>query len=171
MTLETSRLMLRDYTPEDFEALYPILSDAETMQHYPHPFSEEETRAWIARNIARYENDGFGLWAVILKESGELIGDCGLTLQNIHGHMLPEIGYHIRKDLQGKGYATEAAAACIDFAFGHFDFPAVYSCMKYANAASARVAVKNGMHFIEEYDDPVNIRTRVYRLSREEWTK
>jgi len=112
---------------------------------------------------------GFGLWAVVLKETGELIGDCGITLQNIHGEMLPEIGYHIRKDHQRKGYASEAAAECMRFAFEDLQMPAVYSYMKYTNAASYGVALKNGMRFVEEYDDPVNTKTRVYAITREEW--
>lgn len=169
MKLETERLILRDMTEDDFDALYAILSDAETMQHYPAPFGKERVRAWIERNRERYRTDGFGLWAVVLKETGEVIGDCGLTLQNIHGKMLPEIGYHIRKDLWRKGYAGEAAAECMRFAFEALRMPTVYSYMKYTNAASYGVAVKNGMHFVEEYADPVNTFTRVYAMDRETW--
>ena len=106
---------------------------------------------------------------MILKETGELIGDCGITMQNIHGQHLPEIGYHIRRDLWCRGYASEAARACMDFIFTHTSFNSVYSYMKYTNAASYGVALKNGMTFIEEYDDPINTRTRVYAITREEW--
>ena len=139
------------------------------MQHYPAPFGKEETRRWIRRNIKRYAELGFGLWAVILKETGEFIGDCGITMQNIHGQLLPEIGYHIRRDLWRRGYASEAAQACMDFIFTHTSFNSVYSYMKYTNEASYGVALKNGMTFIEEYDDPINTRTRVYAITREEW--
>ena len=169
MKLETDRLLLREMTPDDFDVLYAILSDAETMQHYPAPFDTEKVHSWIGRNHNRYRTDGFGLWAVVLKETGDVIGDCGITLQNIHGEMLPEIGYHIRKDHQRKGYASEAAAECMRFAFEDLQMPAVYSYMKYTNAASYGVALKNGMRFVEEYDDPVNIKTRVYAITREEW--
>lgn len=169
MKIETERLMLREMTEADFDALYGIFSDRHTMQHYPAPFDEAQTRAWIARNQARYAEYGFGLWAVILKETGEVIGDCGVTIQNIHGQNLPEIGYHIRRDLWRQGYASEAARACQAYAFEHTSFNAVYSYMKYTNEASYGVAMKNGMRFVEEYADPVNMRTKVYAITREEW--
>lgn len=171
MKLETDRLIVRDFTPEDFTLLHKILSDAETMKHYPHPFQPEETRNWIQRNMNRYANDGFGLWAVELKETGELIGDCGITMQNIHGNLVPEIGYHINRNHQKQGYATEAAAACMKYAFEELGFEKIYSYMKYTNKASARVAVKNGMQFVEEYEDAVNTITKVYAISCDRWEK
>ena len=169
MRMETKRLILRELTMEDYDSLHEILSDPQTMQHYPEPFREEETRRWIIRNIERYAELGFGLWAVVLKETGELIGDCGITMQSIHGQMLPEIGYHIHKKYRRQGYASEAAKACKDFIFARTSFSSVYSYMKYTNEASYGVALKNGMTFIEEYDDPINIRTRVYAITKEEW--
>ena len=93
--LETERLFLRKMTMEDFDSLYVVLADSDIMQHHPYSFDEKRVREWIKRNMKRYEENGFGLWAVCLKETGEMIGDCGLTLQNIDGEMLPEIGYHI----------------------------------------------------------------------------
>ena len=98
MLIETERLFLREMTMADYDALYAVLSDPDIMQHYPYTFDEERVRSWIERNINRYKENCFGLWAVCLKSTGEMIGDCGLTLQNIEGQMLPEIGYHIRKD-------------------------------------------------------------------------
>ena len=169
MRMKTQRLILREMTEDDFDALHAIFSDSETMQHYPSPFDEEKTRSWIARNQARYAELGFGLWAVVLKETGGVIGDCGVTMQNIHGQILPEIGYHIHKEHQRRGYALEAARACMDFVFEKTSYDAVYSYMKYSNAASYGVALKNGMRFIEEYDDPVNMRTKVYAITREQW--
>lgn len=165
--METERLLLRPYTPEDFSALHAIFSNPDTMRYYPAPFSEEKTRQWIERNIRRYREDGFGLWAVVLKETGELIGDCGITLQPIHGQMLPEIGYHLHPDFQGKGYATEAARFCVHLAFDHFRFPAVYCYMKHDNWPSMGVAGRLGMVLTEIYPDPVNEYTRVFRLKKE----
>ena len=169
MIIETERLILREMTENDFDAIYAVLADSDIMQHYPYIFDEARVRGWIARNMERYRSDGFGLWAVVSKKSGEVIGDCGLTMQPIHGQMLPEIGYHIRADHQRRGYASEAAAACIQYAFERHDFPVVYSYMKYTNAASAAVAMKNGMKLLEEYDDPDNRITKVYAISREDW--
>ena len=133
MIIETERLFLREMMESDFDALYEVLADSDIMEHYPYTFDEARVRNWISRNMERYQKDGFGLWAVVLKETGEMIGDCGITMQNIHGQMLPEVGYHIRADRQRKGYATEAAAACIRYAFEKHNFPAVYSYMKYTN--------------------------------------
>ena len=169
MILETERLILREMDQNDYDALYAVLADSDIMEHYPYIFDEVRVWNWIARNMERYRKDGFGLWAVILKETGEMIGDCGITMQKIHCTILPEIGYHIRKDKQRKGYASEAAAACIQYAFEHYDFPAVYSYMKYTNIPSQRTAMKNGMKFVEEYEDPDNTYTRVYVIDRKEW--
>ena len=150
MILETERLILRKMDQDDFRALYAVLGDPDIMAHYPRALDETGIRNWIARNEERYQKDGFGLWAVVLKETGEMIGDCGITMQNIHGSLLPEIGYHIRKDQQRKGYASEAAAASIRHAFVNYAFPAVYSYMKYTNIPSQRTAMKNGMRFVAE---------------------
>lgn len=67
--IETERLILREYTMGDFEALYEIVSDPETMQHYPAPFDVERTKGWISWNLENYEKYGFGLWAVVLKKN------------------------------------------------------------------------------------------------------
>lgn len=167
--IETKRLILREYTWEDFSALYEIFSDPETMQHYPAPFDEEKTRNWIQRNMNRYREYGFGLWAVVLKESGKVIGDCGLTIQNIDGEQLPEIGYHIHKDCQKKGYGSEAARAVRDWAFENLPYDTIYSYMKYTNIGSYSTALANGMKFIKEYPDPVNQFSRAYAITRAEW--
>lgn len=169
MILQTQRLLLRELTWNDYDALYAVLADSDIMEHYPYIFDETRVRNWISRNMERYRKDGFGLWAVVLKETGEMIGDCGITMQKIHGSLLPEIGYHIRKDQQRKGYATEAAAACIRYAFDNFSFPAVYSYMKYTNIPSQRTAMKNGMKFVEEYEDSDNTYTHVFVITRKEW--
>ena len=168
MILETERLFLREMTMDDFDALYAVLSDAEIMQHYPYSFDEERVRSWIARNMDRYKNDGFGLWAVCLKDTGEMIGDCGLTLQNIDGTMLPEIGYHIRRDQQRKGYAKEAAMAVRDWAFQNTEYPALYSYCKYTNVGSFKTAESIGMHFEKEYEDEANKITHVSVIRRED---
>ena len=169
MKIETERLFLREMGTEDYDALYAILADPDIMRYYPGPFDEEQVRNWITRNTERYRRYGFGLWAVCLKQTGEMIGDCGLTLQNINGDMLPEIGYHIRGDCQRKGYAKEAAAAVRDWAFSHTDYPAVYSCCKYTNTPSRKTAEAIGMHCVKEYRDEANGITHVSGMTRDEW--
>ena len=164
--LETDRLLLREMNMDDFDALYKVLSDSDIMQHYPYTFDEKRVSDWIERNMNRYRENGFGLWAVCLKDTGEMIGDCGLTLQNIEGEMLPEIGYHIRADHQRKGYAKEAAAAVRDWAFANTDYPALYSYCKYTNVGSYKTAESIGMHFEKEYPDSENKITHVSVILR-----
>ena len=166
--IETERLYLREMTMDDFDALYKVLSDPEVMQHYPYSFDETKVREWIERNIKRYEDYGFGLWAVCLNETGEMIGDCGLTLQNIEGEMLPEIGYHIRRDQQRKGYAIEAAGAVRDWTFSNTGYPAIYSYCKYTNEPSYKTAEAIGMKFLKEYPDEANGITHVSVIYRDE---
>ena len=81
IVIETDRLLLREMTDDDFQALYKVLADSNIMKHYPHAFDENMVRNRIKRNIERYRVFGFGLWAVCLKETGEMIGDCGLTIR------------------------------------------------------------------------------------------
>ena len=169
--LETERLFLREMNPDDLPALYRVLADPGIMQHYPYSFDEQRVRDWIERNMNRYRENGFGLWAVCLKDTGEMIGDCGLTLQNIEGEMLPEIGYHIRADHQHKGYAKEAASAVRDWAFSNTDYPALYSYCKYTNVASYKTAESIGMHFEKEYPDPDNEITHVSVIFRGDVTE
>ena len=169
--LETERLILREYTPDDFDALYEILSDPETMQHYPAPFDADRVRGWISWNLDNYGKYGFGLWAVVLKETGEFIGDCGITIQNIDGEKLPEIGYHIHKKYWRRGFAKEAARAVRDWVFRNTDYDTIYSYMKYTNAGSYRTALANGMQKVKEYPDPKNTVSCVYAITRPEWEK
>ena len=136
MIIETNRLILREYTLDDFDNLYEIVSDPETMRHYPKPFDEERTRGWIEWNLENYKNYGFGLWAVTVKETGEFIGDCGISIQNIDGELLPEIGYHIHKKYWRRGFGSEAARAVRDWAFENTDYNCIYSYMKYTNVGS-----------------------------------
>ena len=169
MKLETERLFLREMTREDFDALYVVLGDSDIMQHYPHTFDEVRVRGWIERNLERYRTLGFGLWAVCLRETGEMIGDCGLTIQSINGAFLPEIGYHIAKKHQRRGYGSEAARAVRDWTFEHTPFRRVYSYMKKANLASSATALANGMKLLDEITDAEGERTVVYGICREEW--
>jgi len=155
--LSTRRLILREMTPEDLSALASILEDDETMYAYEGAFTREETIAWLDRQLDRYQRDGFGLWAVILRRTGEMIGQCGITLQMIGHETFPEIGYLFRRDQWGNGYATEAAQACRRHAFGQLGIPEVFSIIRDTNIASMNVAIRNGMHirrrFVKHYRD------------------
>ena len=167
--IETERLLLREYTRDDFDALYEIISDPETMAHYPRPYDKNGTWRWISWSLENYARYGFGLWAMILKETGGFIGDCGLTLQNIDGEMLPEIGYHVHKKYWRHGFAKEAARAVRDWAFLNTDYNALYSYMNHTNEGSWRTAMANGMKKVKEYHDSENTVSCVYAITREEW--
>ena len=166
MIIETNRLFLREYKFDDYDALYEIFSDAETMQHYPAPFDEEKTQGWIKWNLENYEKYGFGLWAVVLKETGEFIGDCGITIQDIDGELLPEIGYHIHKKYWRRGFAKEAARAVRDWVFTNTDYNEIYS---YTNVASYSTAIAIGMRKVKEYLDPKNYVSYAYAIKRADW--
>lgn len=169
MIIETERLILRDFTFEDFYSLFEILSDKETMKHYPKPFDKEKVKSWIQWNINNYKQYGFGLLAVVLKETGEMIGDCGITIQNIDGELLPEIGYHIHKKYWRNGFGSESARAVRDWAFENTKYECLYSYMKYTNIASYSTAIANGMKKVKEYSDEKNKISYAYAITRREW--
>jgi RimJ/RimL family protein N-acetyltransferase len=150
IVLETPRLILREFTPEDADALALVISDPETMRYYPEPFNRAGVGEWIARNLRRYEADGHGLWAMDLKSSGAMVGDCGITLQDVDGKPLPEIGYHLHRDMWGQGLATEAARACLDYGFTQLKADLLISLIRPENVPSCKVAERNGMKIWKE---------------------
>ena len=145
IVIETPRLQLREMTPADRPALCRILQDSEVMYAYNGPFSDEEVDEWLERQLARYRQYGYGLWAVVLKATGEMIGQCGLTLQHWNGREMLETGYLFQRSHWHQGYATEAARACMDYAFGTLNSPLVCSIIRDNNLPSQQVALRNGM--------------------------
>jgi ribosomal-protein-alanine N-acetyltransferase len=165
--LETSRLILREFRLDDADALARVLSDPETMRFYPAPCDRAGVEDWIARGIRRYAEHGHGLWAMVLKASGEMIGDCGLTVQNVDGADEIEIGYHVRRDLWGQALATEAARACRDYGFARLRAERLISLICPENLPSRRVAEKNGMTVWKEVMWH-NVSHLVYTIRREQ---
>jgi ribosomal-protein-alanine N-acetyltransferase len=143
--IETERLVLREFTLDDVDAMFAIIGDAETMKYYPQPFSRDDAADWIQRNLERYSRDGVGLYAVILKATDDFIGDCGFAWQEVEGDTLLEVGYHLHRDHWGHGYATEAAKHCMRYAFEHLGVAKVVSFIRPENLPSRRVAERNGM--------------------------
>ena len=143
--LETERLWLREIVPGDTDALLQVLGDRIAMQHYPGPFSRMDVEEWIRRNRARYDDAGFGLWAMLLKPDGELIGDCGCYVRDVLGNVEFELGWHVRRDLWNRGYASEAARQCIQYAFTKLGAERVIALVRPENLSSCRVAEKIGM--------------------------
>lgn len=169
--IETERLILRELREEDFEALFSVLADSDILRHSPYTFDEKRVRNWIAKNRARYGVWGFGLWAVVWRETGEMIGDCGLTVQEIDEAFCPEIGYHIAARFQRRGIASEAARAVRDWAFERTPFRELFSYMKADNLPSRAVARKNGMRLVREFTDAEGEKTSVFSIRREDWQK
>jgi RimJ/RimL family protein N-acetyltransferase len=149
--IETERLGLRELMLGDAENVARFLLDQQAMRYYDRVYSSGDETAWIKSNLERYRKDGFGLWAMIRKADGAFLGDCGITLQDIEGEKLPEVGYHVIREYQRKGYASEAAAASLDYAFREFRFPAVFSYCRPDNHPSRGVMEKIGMRFLKEY--------------------
>ena len=115
--LETERLLLREMGEDDFAALKKVIFDPENMKYYPKPYDDDGVRRWIAWCKDCYKKYGFGLWAVIEKNSGEMIGDCGLSTQWIDDAWRPEIGYHLRLDKHRQGIGKEMTQAVKDYFF------------------------------------------------------
>lgn len=149
--IETQRLLLRELNENDFDSLCKILQDKDVMYAYEGPFSDEEVKDWLQKQLLRYKKDGFGLNAVILKETGMMIGQCGLTIQNIKGKDVVEVGYLFQKAYWHKGYATEAAIACKEYAFNALLVDEVFSIIRDTNTASQNVAKRNGMTVTDEF--------------------
>ncbi|MEV4756955.1 GNAT family N-acetyltransferase [Micromonospora sp. NPDC049559] len=144
-TFVTRRLRLREMTPEDFDLMADLLGDPDVMRHYPRPKTRDEARRWIEWNQQLYQERGHGLWAMFLRETGEFVGDCGLTPQRVDGVEELEVGYHVRTALQGRGLATEAASACRDFARNTLRADRLVAVIAPANVPSQRVAEKLGL--------------------------
>lgn len=149
--IETERLVIREMVQSDLDALCKILCDEEVMYTaYESAFSVEEAQGWLYRHLKRYSEYGFGLWAVVLKETNEMIGQCGLTMQGWRQKEIMEIGYLFQKAYWYKGYATEAAIACKEYAFSVLNASSVYSIVRDTNTAAQNVAARNGMKIIDK---------------------
>lgn len=143
--LETDRLRLRPLRPEDVEGLLVILGDPETMRFYPTPYTRELVEEWVEDSINRYRRDGIGLWAVELKATGELVGDCGPAVREVLGTKEIELGWHVKRAFWGQGLATEAAAACREWVFREIRPSRLIALVRPENTQSRRVAEKIGM--------------------------
>jgi RimJ/RimL family protein N-acetyltransferase len=131
-------------TTADLDDMTRLLGDEEVMRFYRAPKSRAEAGSWIAWNQRNYAEHGHGLW-IIETHEGDFVGDCGLTWQPVNGVRKLEVGYHVATAWQGRGLATEAAAACCDFARAHTDADELVAIVHPDNRASARVAEKIGM--------------------------
>lgn len=145
--IETARLFLRIWSLDDVEAAYEIYRDPEVMRFIGNgaPIHDiEETRRRVQRRIDHQERHGFGFWAMIEKASGQLVGACGLKHLEDNGPEI-EVGYHLARAVWGRGYATEAARASLDYGFRWLALDRIVGVVHPANRASQRVLEKIGM--------------------------
>ncbi len=140
--LATERLLLRELELGDVDTLFEVLGDPDAMRYYPAPFERDGVGAWIDWARLSYHDNAFGLWAVVRRSDGRFLGDCGPMLQPVEDLLIPEVGYHIVPSEQGRGYATEAARACLAWVFANTSFDMVCSIVSPENAPSRAVAAK-----------------------------
>jgi RimJ/RimL family protein N-acetyltransferase len=148
--LETERLSLREIAEDDLDDLLEIWGDPEAMRFFPRTLDSQAMRAWIERNQRRYEQYGHGLWAATLLGERKLVGDCGLVIQEVDGIEELEVGYHFNRKYWGRGFATEAARACMDYAFERLGRRRIISLIRPENTPSRRVAERNGLRVEKE---------------------
>lgn len=153
--LETKRLYLREFVRDDIGDLAEILQDSRVMYAYGHNFSDEDVKAWLDRQIKRYKKYGHGLWVVVRKDTGKIVGQAGLTYQDYEGKQILEVGYLLKYEFWHKGYAREAAEACVKYAFKFLGKNKVSAIIKTDNKKSQKVAKAIGMFkekvFMAEY--------------------
>ena len=148
--MRTARVLLREFNAADLDVVAALMADKDQMSSYPRPRTREEALAWIERNLALYENYGFGFWLMEVVGGSEFLGYCGIRPRWIEGIEEIEMGWHTKKELWGQGLATEAATGCRDLAFTRFDIRRLVATIDADNAASLRVAEKIGMKFEKE---------------------
>lgn len=167
--METQRLQLREMTLADLPSLAAVLQDERVMYAYEGAFNDAETALWMQKQLRRYREHGFGLWAVVLKDTREMIGQCGITLQEYKGKQVPEIGYLLAHGHWHRGYAAEAAVACREYGFNTLNFNALYSIIRDTNVPSQQVALRNGMTLVDtivKFYRGVRMPHWVYRVQK-----
>ena len=166
--LETARLLLRMFTPADLDCLHAITRDAEVMRFIGdgHPLSRAETGRNLAAIISAFQRRGFGRWALILKESGALVGYCGFGLGSEEIGI--ELAYLLAKSEWGKGFATEAGAACLRYGFEQLGLASIAALTRPENLKSRRVMERLKMRFVSDgsYRGYSCVR---YSISRADW--
>jgi [ribosomal protein S5]-alanine N-acetyltransferase len=150
--LQTERMVLRLMEMADVDDLIGIFSDPVAMRYYPSTKSRQEAQEWVRRVQESYRDRGFGLWVAVLEDSGEFVGQCGLTVQEVERKNEVEIGYLFLRKFWGRGLATEAARAARDHGFNTLGYERLVSLIDPGNLASRRVAEKVGLTLEKEVE-------------------
>ncbi|HEY0428051.1 MAG TPA: GNAT family N-acetyltransferase [Pyrinomonadaceae bacterium] len=166
--LETERLFLRPLDKNDTEAVYAMRSDRDVMRFIREPQSRAETESWIQLVSSLWEKENLGFCAVIEKKSGKFAGWCGVWRLRETGEL--EVGYAIAKDFWNKGFATEAAAKFLEYAFENINPEKITAVAEPENFASRRVMEKLGMELIK-FDSFYNRKLVQYGIYKNEWNR
>ena len=172
MRLETPRLVIRSFRPNDAEAMLAVFGDPEVRKYLP-PFPDptiESMEKSVGRRMAMEHDHGHGLWAVERKDTGELIGDCGLMLVEGTGPEV-EIAYHYKRSAWNQGYGTEAAVACLTHGFGPIGLERVIAICFPENVGSWRVMEKAGMRYEGTADYYGLVGLKKYVAERDTWER
>ncbi len=153
---------------DDAEALFDIFSDPIAMRYFGVTFDRPRMDEWVRNNLEHEKQYGFSLLSVILKENGEVIGDCGLETDKIDGETVVGIGFDFRRSYWGKGYATEAALAVLKYGFTKFEFDRISAWIDPENTPSQRVAERIGMT-VERYVTRGGKKYALYSIKRKDW--
>lgn len=174
---ETERLYLRNWQKSDKLPFAKLNADKEVMHYFPKTLTMDESNAMITRLQTFIDNNGYGLWAVEYKRTGDFIGFIGLNVPKLELPFSPcvEIGWRLDKAYWGQGLAVEGASACLDFAFNQLNLDSVVSFTAILNKNSQRVMQKLAMVLDGEFDYPtidehsVLKRHCVYRINKQAW--
>ncbi|WP_047414106.1 GNAT family N-acetyltransferase [Cellulophaga sp. Hel_I_12] len=169
---ETERIIFRKIEKSDFNDWFEFHKNPITSQYWISELEspEIECENWYEKQFHRYQNDLGGMNTLIEKETGKLIGHCGLLVQNVDGKIELEIGYSLLPKFWNKGYATESAKKCRDFAFENKFSDSLISIISLTNKPSESVALKNGMH-VSKVTDYRNNKVNIFRIYEYEWNK
>ena len=151
LPVETERLIVREFVADDADEVARAFADPEVIWWDAAPFTLEAARAWVARSLEGYARTGMGLYAVVLRAGGRLIGDCGLVARVVEGAPVVEIGWHLERASWGHGYATEAARGVLTHA-AYLACRRVCALIVADNVRSRRVARKLGMEMDREVE-------------------
>lgn len=144
LPLHTERLVVREFTSDDVDALAAVFADPDVLCWETAPYTREQTQGWLDATLRRYREDGCAEYAVVIESTGDLIGDCGPTYREIDGQRLPELGWDLRSDMWGHGYATEAARGVLTHA-ADLGLRRLFSLIAPENERSRGVARRLGM--------------------------
>lgn len=156
--LRTPRLILRQWRDDDLEPFAELNRDAETMRYFPAWLSREESDAFAASVKLALELRGWGLWAVEVVDGAPFIGFVGLNEVSFDAHFAPavEVGWRLRRDQWGRGYAPEAAKAALEFGFVELGLTEIVAMTTPSNKRSRRVMERLGMtrKAADDFDHP-----------------